>query len=86
MAARVEKAVTTFFFLCLHRLGAKGHGRRSHPHFVLVERFSATRLLAKVTKRDQVVDDLNPSSKSLSPAVNSASGPIKAYSGIGGRR
>jgi hypothetical protein len=76
MAARVAKAVATLFFLCLH-LGVEGHVWRSHPHFVLVERFSATRLLAKVTKRDQVVDDLNSLSKSLSSAMNSASRPIK---------
>jgi hypothetical protein len=94
VATQVAKAVTTLLFLYLHRLGAEGRDRRSHPHFVPVERFSATRLLAKATKRDQVVDDLNLLSKSLSPAIDSASGPIKAsaisgrstgaYSGIGG--
>jgi hypothetical protein len=94
VASQVAKAVTALLSSYLHRLSAEGRGRRSHPHFVPVERFSATRLLAKVTKRDEVVDDLNPLSKSLSPATNSASGPkkasaigarsTKAYSGIGG--
>ena len=78
---KVAKAVTTLLFLYLHHLGAEERGRRSHPHFVPVERLSATRLLAKVTKRDQVVDDLNPSSKSLSLAINSASGPPYGESG-----
>ena len=45
------KAVMTLLFLFLHRLGAEERGRQSHPHFVPVERFPATRLLAKVTKR-----------------------------------